>query len=140
MSDSERLEQLCTACLQAGLEVQMRATGQSMQPAIDDGARIRIRAIDPAEVRPGDVILYRKGRGVIAHRVVALIRRHRKLVGFTTRGDASSTCDAPVSTGQVLGKVVTVEGRAIAELAIKQRLKTRWRVLFRCFKPLNFLK
>ncbi len=68
MSDIERLERLCTACLQEGIDVQIRATGQSMQPTICDGVLIRIRAIDSADVRSGDIILYRKGKGVIAHR------------------------------------------------------------------------
>lgn len=140
MSDSERLERLCTACLQEGLDVQMRVTGQSMQPTICDGALIRVRAIDPADVRSGDIILYRKGRGVTAHRVVALIRRRRLLVGFMTRGDASSTCDAPVPVVQVLGKVVTVEGQTIEGTAARQRLQARWGALLRRFKSLNFLK
>ncbi len=140
MSDSERLERLCTACLEEGLDVQIRATGLSMQPTISDGALIRIQAIDPADVRSGDIILYRKGRGVIAHRVVVLIHRHRQLVGFTTRGDASSTCYASVPVSQVLGKVVSIQGRAVARAIVTQRLKGRWRGLLHRFQSLNFLK
>ncbi len=144
MSDIERLERLCVACLQEGLDVHIRATGHSMKPTICDGALIRVRAMDPADLRSGDIILYRKancvGSGIIAHRVVALIRRHRRLVGFVTRGDASSTCDAPVDPSRVLGKIVAVEGRAVERMAGKRKLMAQWQTLLRCFKCRNFLK
>ncbi|ETW98268.1 MAG: hypothetical protein ETSY1_19425, partial [Candidatus Entotheonella factor] len=129
MSDRQRLAHLCTACLQNGLDVQMRAFGQSMQPSIRDGALIRVQPVTPVQVRCGDIILYCREGGVIAHRVVALTRQGGQLVGLTTRGDASFTCDAPVQLHQVLGKVVAVEGQAIEHVRIKPRLRfvfKRW--------------
>ncbi len=117
-----------------------------MQPAIRDGALIRVKPIAPAKIRFGDIILYRREGGVIAHRVVALTRHRGQLVGLTTRGDASSTCDAPVQLHQVLGKVVAVEGQTIEHMIMVQKLKLslkRWYarlVRLSGFQLGNFLK
>ena len=52
-------------------------------------------------------------RSSIFHPLSSTLSPH---YSFILRGDASSTCDAPVESGQVLGKVVSVErnGREIA--------------------------
>jgi signal peptidase I len=102
--------------LHCGHRVRFRAHGQSMQPTIREGEAITVAPTVAAHVKRGDILLYRCVRGVIAHRVVRIEHRPDRAMVFILRGDASDTCDDPVTLGQVLGKVVGVEraGRCIA--------------------------
>jgi signal peptidase I len=96
--------------LRAGHPVRFRATGRSMAPTIREGERITCHPVDPAAARRGDILLYHTGRGVIAHRVVA-VRREAAGLTFHLRGDACATADQPVAAAQVLGRVTAVERR-----------------------------
>lgn len=104
------LREACTALLRDGQRVRFRATGFSMDPTIRDGDVLTVEPVNLGEVRPGEILLYRTARGVIAHRLV-----RREAVGtqllFLLRGDASGTCDPPVSYGDVLGRVVASRRR-----------------------------
>lgn len=96
-----------------------------MHPTIREGEAITVATVASAEVKRGDILLCRGGRGVIAHRVVGIQRKKSGATArssalshhywFVLRGDASSTCDEPVEARQVLGRVVSVEreGRCI---------------------------
>jgi hypothetical protein len=110
--------------LDEGYRVRFRAAGTSMQPAIGDGDALILAPIDPVAVRPGDILLYRKHRRGIAHRVVHVQHALPAVGAFLLRGDASTACDAPVGPDEVLGKVVSVErqgGRFVPH---------RWRARF----------
>jgi len=87
---------------QSGTEIESVIRGQSMQPTLADGTRIRIRC-GSARCEPGDIIAFLVDP-LIAHRVVAHARRgSRRYV--ITRGDALWSCDAPVREDQILGVV-----------------------------------
>ena len=136
---------LSTELLSRGYCVRLRVKGKSMYPTIRDGERITVKPVSPPEVRRGDIVLYRSKRrlptncstqsvdpvfpaqsqsgaaGVIVHRVVS-IKKHssnpsslRPRYSFRLRGDASATCDEPVDSRQVFGRIVSVErdGRSI---------------------------
>jgi hypothetical protein len=105
-----------------------------MHPTIRDGEVIAVEFVEPRDVKRGDILLYRSAKRVLAHRVVAILNPRSSILNppssklyprssalspqysFILRGDASSTCDAPVESGHVLGRVVSVErdGREIA--------------------------
>jgi hypothetical protein len=115
MTENDRVFlELSLELLRQGCRVRFRPGGQSMRPAIEDGEAALVEPVRPAQVRRGDIILYRFERGVIAHRVRRIEKRGKEFV-FTTRGDASRTDDAPVTETDLLGRVVAVErdGRAI---------------------------
>ena len=95
--------------LSRGYSVRFRPGGHSMSPTIRDGEAVTVEPIDARDVRRGDIILYRHGRKVTAHRVVEVRRGEREPPVFVTRGDASAACDDPVAAAQVLGRVVAVE-------------------------------
>lgn len=95
--------------LRRGHSVRFRANGASMRPNIREGEVITVAPVQPAQIRRGDVVLYRSSRGVIAHRVVRITRRPDGSVALLPRGDASRTCDEPVEEAAVLGRVVAVE-------------------------------
>lgn len=103
------LEELGTELLRSGYGVRFRATGQSMNPTIRDGEAITVEPISPEDMRRGDIILYRTAKGFIAHRIILIEKDDDNGLVFIPRGDASATCDAPVSFEQVLGRVESSE-------------------------------
>lgn len=114
-----------------GRRVRFRVHGKSMHPTINDGEMVTVEPVKPSVVKQGDIILYRNPKGLIAHRVVAIAGPGGKGPTFRPpssglsadylfllRGDASRSCDSPVESSQILGRVVSVErdGRS-SELA-----------------------
>ncbi len=126
--------------LRRGARVRFRATGRSMQPTILEGEAITVEPVAPAAITPGDILLYRWKRGVIAHRVIRIERTNGGAVtqpsvlspqsSFVLRGDASVSYDCPVEPEQVLGRVVAVEraGRRIDLAGRRAKLKRTCRV------------
>jgi signal peptidase I len=106
-SHAELLRESCAALLRDGQRVRFRATGLSMDPTIRDGDVLTVEPVDLGEVRPGEILLYRTARGVIAHRLVRCETAEAQL-RYVLRGDASGTCDPPVSYGDVLGRATAV--------------------------------
>jgi hypothetical protein len=51
--------ELTTDLLRQGCAVRFTATGGSMAPTVRDGETVRCEPVDPARVRPGDIVLYR---------------------------------------------------------------------------------
>jgi signal peptidase I len=95
--------------LSRGHSVRFRAKGGSMHPTIREGEAITVAPARPAGIRRGDVILYRVGQGVIAHRVARVAQRLDGALVFIPRGDASQGRDEPVEETAILGRVVAVE-------------------------------
>jgi signal peptidase I len=117
--------------LARGYALRFRAGGQSMHPTICDGEVIIVEPVCARQIKRGDIILYRAGRGVTAHRVIEIVRKKRSdpLFGsdplFVLRGDAAATRDAPVGPENILGRVVSVErrGRRLSVTGRRARLK-----------------
>jgi hypothetical protein len=136
MSESEVIEKgsleptdsafadVVTDLLCRGHSVRFRAKGSSMHPTIREGEAITVAPVAPAAIGRGDVVLYRSGLGVTAHRVVGVEHLADGVVRFVTRGDASGGCDEPVEASAVLGSVVAVErrGRMVDPAAPRIRL------------------
>jgi signal peptidase len=80
-----------------------------MHPTIRHGDLITVEPVAPSNLKRGDIILYRLQNDFIAHRLVNIKKRNGCGLTFILRGDASTTCDAPVKPTQVLGKVVCLE-------------------------------
>jgi hypothetical protein len=95
--------------LQRGVRVRFRASGSSMAPAILDGDAITVEPAPGARLRRGDVLLVRRGEGVVAHRLVGRRRRPAAGLEYLLRGDAADGNDSPVPAADVLGRVAEVE-------------------------------
>jgi len=127
MRYSQVFQQIRVGLLSRGHGMRFRATGSSMHPTIRDGEVIAVEFVEPRDVKRGDILLYRNTKRVLAHRVVAILNPRFSILdplssldppssiltpsphySFILRGDASSTCDAPVESGHVLGRVVAV--------------------------------
>src|SRR5947208_13531339 len=100
--------------LRRGNRVRFRAAGASMQPTIEDGELITVAPVGPGSVKRGDILLYQNERGVVAHRVVGVVKGTVTINGgdsppYLIRADASVSCDPPVAREQVIGRVVAVQ-------------------------------
>jgi signal peptidase I len=117
-----------TDLLRRGHGVRFRAKGGSMYPAICDGEAVTVMPAAPGAIRRGDVILYRCGRAVIAHRVRRVVPGANGALAFVTAGDTSAAPDAPGDASAVLGRVVTVErdGRTVPLIGLRSRLAGRF--------------
>ena len=102
-------DNLSAQLLNLGLGVRFRAPGTSMHPTIRHGDVITVEPVAPANLKRGDIILYRLQGNFIAHRILKIEERKGCSLNFILKGDASTGCDAPVKPEQVLGKVVCLE-------------------------------
>jgi signal peptidase I len=98
-----------------GLSIRFRACGDSMYPTILNGDLITVAPVAPDDVVRGDILLYRDGDRVLAHRVIRIAARGHE-IRFQLRGDSNVRCDGPIAAAQIVGRVEAVErdGRAIA--------------------------
>ncbi|MCX5667867.1 MAG: signal peptidase I [Candidatus Omnitrophica bacterium] len=80
----------------AGLERDGRVrtvfSGRSMLPTLRNGMRLLVEKIPPEDVRPCDIIMYRRDDGIVAHRVIRIIRNAGERV-FITKGDNHAYID-----------------------------------------------
>jgi signal peptidase I len=101
--------EVSASLLSMGCSLRFRATGKSMYPTIRDGEVVTVVPVARAEIRRGDIVLYRSETGVIAHRVERVRRNSGRIICLHLRGDASDSCDRPVQPEHVLGRVQAVE-------------------------------
>jgi signal peptidase I len=80
----------------AGLERDGRVmtlfSGRSMQPTLREGMRLLVEKIPPEDVNPCDIIMYREGDSLVAHRVIGKTRKDNAPV-FITKGDNHAYID-----------------------------------------------
>jgi signal peptidase I len=95
-------------------ELRLRVFGTSMVPSILPGDLISVQRASVSDISRGDVVLYSREGRMFAHRVVACmgspeepLKRQEK-PHLITRGDRLSYNDAPVCSGELLGRVVSL--------------------------------
>jgi hypothetical protein len=109
--------EVCTDLLRHGFSVTFRAPGWSMHPTIRDGELITAEPVAPGRLKWGEIVLYRVGEALLAHRVVGL-RRRDGCPQLLVRGDAPGAQDEGVTAGQILARVVfTVRGHKSLRLS-----------------------
>ena len=131
---------LMAELLSSGTSVRFRTSGRSMYPSIREGELITVEPVRANDVKREDILLYRTGKSVIAHRVVQVSASppdaskgasgsRGNILVFTLQGDASSCCDPPIAARQILGRVVGVErnGRTVALADSGAKLRNRVR-------------
>lgn len=90
-------------------EARFRALGTSMLPAIRPGDILVIEKRGLSEVEVGAIVLFERGHGLCAHRVLALGRDARGGPALLTRGDRQWRADGPVRKEEFLGQVTAIE-------------------------------
>lgn len=79
--------------------------GISMEPTYHHGDLVFVRAVPMDEVQVGDVVVFRRGRARIAHRVIAIKEQNGERV-LITQGDNNNVPDSPVTSRDFEGVVV----------------------------------
>jgi signal peptidase I len=118
--------------LSQSIPIEMRMSGSSMRPTIEDGDVITIEPVAEDRIAPGDIILYQSRYDTaVIHRVVRVERSlpERTVV---TRGDAAAQTDVPVPFNKVLGRVRLVEraGAPVKLVRPARKLASRLIALF----------
>ena len=98
---------LIAEVLQQFGEVRVRVLGTSMLPAIGPRDVLLVRRCPMDRVAVGDVVLFAVGLRLFAHRVteIGVVSAAPYLI---TKGDTHRQTDAPVSSRELLGRVVAV--------------------------------
>lgn len=97
--------ELAGELLRSSGRIRMRVSGRSMVPIIWPGDTLIISGVDDdGEFLPGEIVFFRRGDRMVAHRLIAKNESEgsKKL---RTQGDALADADAPVSRGDLLGRV-----------------------------------
>jgi hypothetical protein len=89
--------------LASGQPLSLTLQGRSMLPLVPPGSRIRVSAVAPDAVRPGDIVVL-LGPRLICHRVLACDGQQ-----VQTRGDNCTTADRAMPVSAVLGRVEAVQ-------------------------------
>ena len=84
--------------------------GPSMRPAIEAGARLRVRLQTGENCKPGDIAYFLTPHGYMVHRVVFCGRKYYANGYLLTCGDNHLAPDPPVPHDQVLGTVFACTG------------------------------
>lgn len=98
-----------TDLLGRGHTVRFRVAGTSMLPTIFPGECLVVGPASAADLRRGDLALYRMRERLIAHRVVGLWTENDAL-RVVFRGDNQDCCDPTVEGAAVIGRVNAIEG------------------------------
>jgi signal peptidase I len=92
---------------ETGRVSEMVVYGRSMEPTIRRGTRVRVsHAVEGIEL--GDVIVFKNGDHLTAHRVVGIRREESGDRRYVTQGDLNDYRDGEVEERLVVGKVVAV--------------------------------
>ena len=86
--------------------------GNSQWPLIRHGNSFEVELMDGHGVGLGDLVVFRLEKIHICHRVIAL-RNQRGIARVQTKGDASRFPDAWIDADQIVGRVISVQGRSV---------------------------
>ena len=121
-----RPERACRSGEEGGGDVRLAYRGESMRGTFADGDCLRVRPVRFEVLRPGDVVAFRSGGQVVAHRIVG-----RRGGDFLTRGDGALAPDsAALAPGALIGQVVGRERRGV-ETSVAGGGWGRWAARFR---------
>jgi len=120
MNRTDVLADVIASVLADGCHARLRVNGRSMTPTICDGDALALAA---PTVREGNIVLFRRGDRLIAHRIVEVVPAAAGTVTVVTRGDASTSCDPPIAADAILATVAGVErsGRTISVTGFRAR-------------------
>jgi hypothetical protein len=104
-------EELLRDCLASFPHVRLTVTGRCMEPAIAHGEKVQLVSAARRPPRLGDVVLARQKEGLRLHRLVFGPPIAPPGSRWRTKADRGMLLDPPLESGDVLAKVVSVEGR-----------------------------
>jgi signal peptidase I len=107
---SADLYELANELVDAGASFRFTARGWSMYPLFREGDVLQVAPVSFRELGIGDVVFYRSGDRLLAHRVIGFVFEADQ-VRIRARGDGFLQEDPPVSEPDVVGRVETIHRR-----------------------------
>jgi signal peptidase I len=95
--------------LQASGILHLRVTGSSMLPTLWPGDIVTLQSVIPQPVSVGEVVLFQRDNQFVIHRVSRILSSRENLI--ITRGDSMADEDSPVSSSELMGRVIGVRRR-----------------------------
>lgn len=92
--------------IEKGINLRILVKGSSMFPVLRTGDSVIVTS--PDNLRKGDIILFRKDENIVCHRIMKIINIGEQ-VFYITRGDSLFYEDRPVSSEDIIGKVMVIE-------------------------------
>ncbi|HEX8949352.1 MAG TPA: signal peptidase I [Dissulfurispiraceae bacterium] len=96
--------------LKSGGCIRIPVIGGSMSPLLRSGDLIYARPAKVENLSAGDIVLCKKGKAMVAHRLVSISNENGEFI-LMTKGDAFPVPDDPVRGEEVVGKVYAVGKR-----------------------------
>jgi len=90
----------------------MKFYGSSMSPFLKEGCRVVVEPVCDEPIRIGDIVCFRSEERLVAHRVISS-HRSNGCQYFLTKGDHCLRADAPLTRGEIAGRVVAVGTRTL---------------------------
>lgn len=106
MKGLNKVKDISANLLEDGFDVRISTLGLSMFPLIATGDRIIITPQKNLDI--GDLIVFAREDTAVCHRIASVFARDG--IGYyRTRGDNCSAFDEPITSDQVIGKVIRIE-------------------------------
>lgn len=83
------------------------ARGESMLPLIRDGDRLQVLPNHDLP-SPGDILVFHHKNGLVAHRLLRLMRDAKEDIFYLMQGDHAIHPDPPITVEQVIGRVTAL--------------------------------
>lgn len=99
--------EMAAEILQSAGFLRLRVNGWSMLPSIWPGDVLAIARTAVKDVAKGDLVLSRRDRRLVVHRVIEMLLEDGA-TRVVTRGDAMPGPDQPIRAHDVLGKVIQI--------------------------------
>ena len=123
--------------LSRSLPIELRMSGSSMSPAIEDGDIITLEPVSEEPIKQGDIVLYQSRMDTaVIHRIIRMERSALERC-IVTRGDAASHSDSPVPLHRILGRVRRVE-RAGERIKMVIPKRSFSQIILACIHRLKF--
>ena len=87
--------ELAAEVLRSSGELRLRVNGSSMLPAVWPGDLLLVSSREATEAQPGDIVLFKRKGGLVAHRVVE-VRRQKTGVGIQDSGFRIQDSGSPI--------------------------------------------
>ena len=84
-----------------GRILRFKLYGNSMSPTFRSGQVLKFKKIPTNQYKKGDVILYKSGNTIVAHRIIIINGDE-----VTTKGDSGTIPDEPIRIDDIIGKVI----------------------------------
>lgn len=92
--------------LETGKETQLRISGSSMRPLINNDIVVVKHVVDGIGI--GTIVAYKKEHTLIVHRVVQKSKKGNKII-YITKGDSSHQFDSEINQEELLGKIIVIK-------------------------------